>query len=473
MNMRAFYFVLPVLLLAGVRSFPQCGGTDLALNHTATASGSSFVFPASNAFDGDTTSTEWLQVASTASIYVDLGSSMPLCQVSLFWDGTGYAKSYTIDISSDASTWTTVFSTTTNNTTVNAIPIGATARYVRMSGLALHAGGFYYGLYEMKVFGTSGCSAVNMAYHDAATSSSTLNAGFPASAAFDANPSTAWWSGNNGSKNDPQSLTVNLASVQSICNVGLTFSTADYATSYNIDLSTNGTTFTTAKSVTGNTNSVNVVSVAGSAQYVRFSGLTSATSNGYNIMEMTVSGPASTLPIKLVDFTATNENNKQVLLQWTTETEINNKQFNIQRSTDGINYTTIGEVAGAGNSVTALQYEWTDFSPQNGRNLYRLQQVDLDGVLSYSPVDVVSIGGTLGNSLSIFPNPARDVVNVLNPAGELIRQIDVYTIGGVEMSRLAPSTTGSVQLSVSNWPGGVYLIKIITDRGTEVLKLLK
>ena len=475
MIMRAFYTVLTALLLCfGVRSFAQCGGIDIALNQPASSS--SFTGSPNLAFDGDTSTTEWTAPTFLGAqyLYVDLGTATSLCAVNLYWDANNFAKGFTVDIANNPNnnSWVNVYTATVNAATINRLNVVGTARYVRMRATVPNAGAAFYGLYEMEVFGTSGCSAVDMAKGKTATSSGSQS-GFPPGNATDGNLLTPWWSTSNGHHNDPENLVVNLGSVQAICNVGVTFSTADYATSYTIDLSSNGTTFNTVSTVTGNTSTVNVLSVTGSGQYVRFSGISNAAGNGYNIPELSVSGPITSLPIKLVDFTATNENNKQVLLQWTTETEINNKQFNIQRSTDGINFTTIGEVAGAGNSVTALSYQWTDFSPENGRDLYRLQQVDLDGVLSYSPVDVVSIGGTLGNSLSVFPNPAKDLVNILNPMGELLREVRVYTIGGVEMLRLAPSTTGSVQLSVGNWPGGIYLIKIITEKGTEVLKLLK
>ena len=153
--------------------------------------------------------------------------------------------------------------------------------------------------------------------------------------------------------------------------------------------------------------------------------------------------------------------------------EINSKQFNIQRSSDGSHYLNIGDVAGAGNSDLPIDYTWTDNSPVKGPNYYRLQQVDINGNYVYSPVAVVNFGGQSMNSLSIYPNPATDMMNIQNPTGELIREIRVFNTSGVEISRLAPQTTGTVQLPVSNWSSGLYLIKVITDQGSQMFKVIR
>jgi len=475
--MRSFYFALPALLflLAGENSFAQCGSTDVALNAPVT---SPFVFLSSptNATDGDSTTTAWSLLSNgNPYIIVDLGTPQQLCTIRILWSAFTYATNYTIDISNDQSTWTTVKSVTGNSSATNSWVVAGTGRYIRVT-LTGSVGGFgFYSMLELKAFTSPGCSGVNAALNGTASASGS-SPGFPASNAFDGKTATVWRSPNNGAnRNNPQNLRVDLGSVQNLCSVGILFgSSADIATDYTIDLSTTSATsgYTTVATVNGNSSNLNSVAINGSARYVRFSGITSLGTNGYNIAEMTVSTPNSTLPVSLVDFTATNSNDQAVQLIWTTETETNNKVFLVERSTDGVTYTTIGQVAGAINSSTTLHYEWTDESPVKGNNFYRIKQVDLDGNFAYSNINVVSIGGAVSN-LSVYPNPVKDVLTIVNPKGVTIREIAVFNTSGVMLSKLAPRTTGSVQVSASAWAAGIYLVKVTTDQGSQVIKVMK
>lgn len=465
-----------MLLLAGNLSFAQCGTTNIALNQPATSSTFLGSNSPSKAVDADTTTTAWIVQSSSNGgapfIYVDLGSTMPVCDVILDWDVSGVGRAFTIAVSNDANTWTTVSTVTGNTNVYNNLPISGTGRYVRLR-ITQSTGGGNYQLYAMKVFGNKGCSSVNSALNKTATASGSA-AGQPPSNAVDGNALTAWFSANTFFNGNDQTLTVDLGSIQPLCSVGFTFDPSGDPKNYNVNLSNTGTpsSFSTTATISNNTSTSASIGVAASARFVQFEGTTPGTFGGsYIIDEMTVAGPLINLPIKLLDFTATNLNNQQVQLNWTTETETNNKTFEIERSTDGVTYTIIGQVPGAINSSTALQYEWTDDAPAKGKNFYRLQQVDLDGNSSYSNVDVVEIGGVL--KLSVYPNPVKDVLTILNPTGLTIREVVVYTTSGVALSKLAPTSTGTVQISASGWAAGLYLVKVITDQGSQVIKVMK
>ena len=118
------------------------------------------------------------------------------------------------------------------------------------------------------------------------------------------------------------------------------------------------------------------------------------------------SGRASTLPVKLVDFTAKYDGKKAVDLEWETASEINSDYFTIERSVDGINFFDIGTQPCAGNSVNMLYYNFKDESPIFGQSYYRLKQTDYDGEFEYSKSRSVYIGND-GKKLTfeIYPNP--------------------------------------------------------------------
>jgi hypothetical protein len=132
-------------------------GVNLSIGKTATASSfeNATTLPANAVLDNNTT-TRWASAASDAqSIYIDLGTTFNIDAVNLIW-GTVYGKSYKIQVSNNATTWTDVFSTTTGNGGTNNITAatGASGRYVRMLG-SLRAGGTTgYSIYEFQIYGS-------------------------------------------------------------------------------------------------------------------------------------------------------------------------------------------------------------------------------------------------------------------------------------------------------------------------------
>src|SRR5689334_8779198 len=118
-----------------------------------------------------------------------------------------------------------------------------------------------------------------------ATASSTENATFPASAAVDGNTGTRW----SSAFADPQWLQVDLGATASITQVVLNWEAA-YATAYQIQVSANGTSWTTISSTTTGTGGVQTLNVSGSGRYVRMNGTARATPYGYSLWEFQVYG---------------------------------------------------------------------------------------------------------------------------------------------------------------------------------------
>ncbi|MEU1341795.1 beta-1,3-glucanase family protein [Streptomyces sp. NPDC005827] len=124
-----------------------------------------------------------------------------------------------------------------------------------------------------------------------ATASSTENASFPASAAVDGDTGTRW----SSAFADPQWLQVDLGSVQQLSSVTLAWEAA-YAKAFQIQTSTDATTWTTVYSTTTATGGTQNLTVTGSGRYVRLHGTTRATPYGYSLWEFQVYGPGSTTP---------------------------------------------------------------------------------------------------------------------------------------------------------------------------------
>src|SRR5947209_3883154 len=136
--------------------------------------------------------------------------------------------------------------------------------------------------------GAATCAPANLAQGKTATASSLENASFPASNAVDGNTGTRW----SSAFADPQWLEVDLGSSQAICQVTLDWEAA-YATGFQIQTSTDGSTWTTIYSTTTGTGGTQALNVSGTGRYVRMYGTTRATPYGYSLWEFQVYGSSS------------------------------------------------------------------------------------------------------------------------------------------------------------------------------------
>ena len=127
------------------------------------------------------------------------------------------------------------------------------------------------------------CGTNNVALNQPASASSVQSASYPASAAVDGDLTTRW----SSASSDPQWITVDLGTVQNITRARLNWETAS-AKSYNIQLSTNNSTWTTVYTTTNGAGSINDVAVPGSGRYVRMYGTQRNTAYGYSLWEFEV-----------------------------------------------------------------------------------------------------------------------------------------------------------------------------------------
>jgi len=270
--------------LAGTAGQAHAAGTLLSQGKTATASSTENAGTAAAlAVDGDT-GTRWSSAFSDPQwLQVDLGASAAISQVTLNWEAA-YASGFQIQVSPDATTWTNIYSTTTGTGGVQNLTVTGTGRYVRMYGTA-RGTGYGYSLWEFQVYGTPTTTAAcnNASQGKTATASSTENTGTPASAAVDGDTTTRW----SSAYSDPQWLQVDLGSSQSICRLTLSWEAA-YATAFQIQTSTDASTWTSIYSTTAGPGGNQTLDVTGTGRYVRMYGTARATGYGYSLWEFGV-----------------------------------------------------------------------------------------------------------------------------------------------------------------------------------------
>ncbi|MFN7592084.1 MAG: T9SS type A sorting domain-containing protein, partial [Bacteroidota bacterium] len=169
------------------------------------------------------------------------------------------------------------------------------------------------------------------------------------------------------------------------------------------------------------------------------------------------------LPVQLTTFSGYNEGSVNKL-NWNTSSELNSMEFQIERSADGINFQQIGTEAAAGFSTQPLNYNFTDVSPLNGVNYYRLKMVDMDYTYTYSNIIAINpIGMNLGNDIILFPNPSTDNVfaNITTVDRREINIVVIDISGRLIMTNRVQLSEGNhiIPIGTSALAGGNYIIE--------------
>lgn len=189
----------------------------------------------------------------------------------------------------------------------------------------------------------------------------------------------------------------------------------------------------------------------------------------------------STLPIRTTPLKGERKDNKNVL-SWTTQTEQNNKGFEIQRSVDGSNFSTVGFVRSKainGNSTSNIDYEFEDMKPFTGNGYYRMKQIDNDGKLMYSNILLLKGLKMQNVALSIYPNPVESSLNMVinSPENNKVILYVSDVAGRIIMRKIQQLVSGdnTVSLNIARFTKGEYTIKAVSENEgqTVVRKFVK
>lgn len=186
-----------------------------------------------------------------------------------------------------------------------------------------------------------------------------------------------------------------------------------------------------------------------------------------SVKELLVS---STLPIRFISFTGYTENSTTIL-KWKTDNEVNTLSFDVERSTDGIQFTKIGEVFSA-NTSGQHEYMYEDSHPVNGVNYYRLKQKDNDGRFTYSAVLRLIYGNNL-QKLFVYPNPATTTISINTGTSFGKKVISIYNVQGVKVYEQEFVQVQTVQLNVQALPAGAYKLMVNDGNKNEVVTFIK
>ncbi|MFI5930913.1 discoidin domain-containing protein [Actinoplanes sp. NPDC051494] len=249
--------------------------------------------PASAATDGNT-GTRWSSAFSAAPqwLQVDLGSPQAITRVALNWEGA-YATAFTVQLSTNGSTFTDATGTLRGNAGAQNIPVTGTARYVRLNLTERALPAYGYSLWEFQVYANSAQGDILLSYNKPGAASSEQNDvncnPCTVPKAFDLDPATRWATSSTTGWVDPGWIYVDLGATAQISRVELQWDPA-YATAYKIQVSPNATTWTDIYSTTTGRGFKEVLNVTGTGRYVRMYGTARSGPYGYSLYDFNVYG---------------------------------------------------------------------------------------------------------------------------------------------------------------------------------------
>ncbi|HVD97731.1 MAG TPA: autotransporter-associated beta strand repeat-containing protein [Cytophagaceae bacterium] len=182
---------------------------------------------------------------------------------------------------------------------------------------------------------------------------------------------------------------------------------------------------------------------------------------------------AVVLPVTLISFSGKKVNNSNEL-NWVTANEINSSYYEILRSSDGINFESIGNINAAGNTSSSSTYVFIDDSPLSGMNYYKLAQYDFNGNSTTSSIIAINNheeGVFTINAL--YPNPASEFV-AINFESEVAGSYDVilYDELGKELAKIIMEGRigkNQFKLPLDNYSNGKYFIRIVNPKNESIV----
>ncbi len=185
---------------------------------------------------------------------------------------------------------------------------------------------------------------------------------------------------------------------------------------------------------------------------------------------------STTLPVQLVQFLATKNDDGSVKVSWATSQEENSNYYDVERSTDQSTWSSIGTVKAKGFATTTTNYFLTDKSPVNGTGYYRLKMVDLDGKFTYSKTIPVTTDNS-SQALVIYSNPFSDQIrlkiNVSRPQNLMLSVTDMLGKTYITQSYQAQIGDNFVNILPPVASSGMYILRIQGDSYNQTVKLEK
>ncbi len=170
----------------------------------------------------------------------------------------------------------------------------------------------------------------------------------------------------------------------------------------------------------------------------------------------------------IITYFNVENNGGNVVINWQTNSEIQNDYFLIQASKDGFLYQNIGKIKGLGNTDALTYYQFIDEYTTSNITYYRLKQVCFDDKTFYSAVKLVD-RGIKKDKFVMYPNPAVNQFSI-SDLREGTNTMNIYSLNGHHV--ITRSITNYSILDLTIIDTGIYIVSITNYLGTSSQKLV-
>ncbi|MCU0415262.1 MAG: T9SS type A sorting domain-containing protein [Ignavibacteriaceae bacterium] len=182
------------------------------------------------------------------------------------------------------------------------------------------------------------------------------------------------------------------------------------------------------------------------------------------------------VPVEFTSFSSVVDGSN-VILDWSTATELNNFGFEVQRSTAGNEFATVGFVNGYGTTTEVKNYRFVDANLSSGSYTYRLKQVDFNGTFSYSDEVNVDVTAPIQFELAQnYPNPFNPSTTIKFSIPQSTNvTLKIFNTLGQEVSTLInqnmESGVHTINFDASQMNSGIYFYRLDAGQFSEVRKM--
>ncbi|MEP6749276.1 MAG: T9SS type A sorting domain-containing protein [Bacteroidota bacterium] len=174
----------------------------------------------------------------------------------------------------------------------------------------------------------------------------------------------------------------------------------------------------------------------------------------------------------LVTISADIAAGNKVVVSWTMLAKVNTDLFDVEKSSDGINWRSIATVKSENDTIVPFTYTSLDMSPLKGSNFYKVRLKDMNGNFTSTAIKRVWVNAS--GSINIFPNPSSNLINIsLGQVAHANWSISIINDLGqiIEYKKYNKNIT-AVKLAVNNYPAGNYTVEVIEDNFKQSNRLL-
>lgn len=167
-----------------------------------------------------------------------------------------------------------------------------------------------------------------------------------------------------------------------------------------------------------------------------------------------------------------------VMLSWSTVAESNNSMFILEKSDNGIDFTTAGTIKGAGSTKSVKKYHFLDAQATTQKIHYRLKQVDFDGTFSYS--EVLGFDKKYQTNVMLVQMSSEMVtksfdftIDALKEGGVVLQIIDGTNTMVWQGTKMVSQGLNNLSVDMSGLRDGVYKVVMVMEKDQKTLTIRK